>query len=468
MAIFGAIGLAGKQLRLDEATSWYIAQLDWSGLWDAVSSSEANSGIYYALLKVWLVFGESELAIRSLSVLFGVVTVPLAYVLGVRLFGRVPAFIAAIMLGTNAFFIENIQDARGYAMATCLVTGASLLFVDVLWRPTTRKTVAYIALGTLAVYAHFFSALVLGAHLLSAVFAGPRPVQARRLGAVFATIAIAIIPLMGFTITNDLGQIDWIGELTWSRFATGISELFGSGAGVAVGYAVLFVVLTGAGIYKAEAQRRSFETWRYAFVLLWAILPIVVAVLVSFVKPIFQARYLMGTLPALALAAAAVVTLLHRRATTVVAIGLVVSLVLSLLALGSWYADPGIDWAGRVDDLVAESEPDDGMAFYAPTMLRPYLYYAVRKDVMEELPNLEYPTSFSWPGFSRTRFEPDYEDIAARASAHGRMWLLTGVAWDEPRQEELTRFRATLRDRCPEIETRYDEDPRAILYGGCT
>lgn len=466
-AFFGSIGLGNKQLRIDEATSWYIAQLDWSGLWDAVSSSEANSGIYYALLRLWLVFGESELAIRSLSVLFGVATVPLAFALGSRLFGRVPAFVAAIMLGTNAFFIENIQDARGYAMATCLVTGASLLFVDLLWRPSTRKTIAYIVVGSLAVYAHFFSAIVLGAHLLSAVIAGPRPVPVRRLGSAFAVIAVILVPLVGFTIANDVGQIDWIGELTWDRFATGISELFGSGAGgVAVGYAALFVVLTGAGLLKRDADRTSFATWRYAFVLLWALAPIVVAVLVSFVKPIFQARYLMGTLPALALAAAAAVTLLHRKAATVVVVGLVISLILSLLSLGSWYADRGVDWAGRVDTIVETSDPDDGMAFYAPPTLRPYLYYAVRKDVLDELPELEYPSSYSWPGFSRTRYEPDFDDIAERASGHRRMWLITGVARDEPRQEELKRFRSTLQSVCPDVVERFG-DPPAILYGGC-
>ena len=41
----------------------------------------------HLLLRLWLYLGESEWILRSLSVVFGVATVPAVYILGMRLFG---------------------------------------------------------------------------------------------------------------------------------------------------------------------------------------------------------------------------------------------------------------------------------------------------------------------------------------------------------------------------------------------
>lgn len=464
-AVLGLLNLGDQQLRLDEATSWYIAQLDWGGWWEAVSTSEANSGVYYALLHLWLAFGDSEVVIRSLSVLFGVGTIPLLYLLGLRLFGMIPAALACVLLAVNAFFVENVQDARGYALATFLVTAASLLFVDVLWRPVRWKSVAYVIVGALAIYAHFFSGLILAMHLVSAAVAGPRPLP-QRLAALYGSIVVLTVPVAAFTMTNDVGQIDWIGELTWERLGAGVADLTGNGGALLVlGYAAGLLLAIAVWI-TAGGERRSFEQWGRAFVLLWALGPVTAAILVSFVKPVFQARYLMGTMPALALAVAAVIAARRGNFRFVAAAIAAVVLALSGAALGAWYEEPGNPWAERVQHIVGAAEPGDGMVFYAPTMLRPYLYYAHRMDVVAELPQLVYPSSLSWPGYSRTRYDLDYKTIADRTRAHGRIWLLSGVTWDEPRQEEFRRLRDTLAAGCPEFERRFT-DPTVVLYEGC-
>ena len=374
-AVLGLFDLGDQQLRIDEATSWFIAHQDWSGVWDSVSGSEANSGIYYALLHIWLAFGDSEFMIRALSVVFGVATIPVLYVLGARLFGAVPTAIGSVLLAVNAFFVANIQDARGYALATFLVSAASLLFVDVLWRPRRGRTIAYVAVGTLAVYAHFFSALVLGAHALSAFIAGRRPLPVRHLVAAFTAIAVLIVPLIVFTVANDVGQIDWIPELSWTRFGTGLHDLTGGAASIP-GAIFGVALLAAIGVAIKNRGERSFERWRYVFIVLWALTPVVFAVVVSFAKPIFQARYLMSTLPALALAVAAAVAFLRGRLVLVGAIAIAVVVAASGFALASWYGEPGERWAERVHALAGEERREEGMLFYAPTVLRPYLYYA--------------------------------------------------------------------------------------------
>lgn len=458
--------LGDKQLRLDEATSWFIANLGWAGLWDAVSTSEANAGVYYAMLKLWLSLGESEATIRAFSVIFGIATIPVLYALALRLFGQIPALIASVLLAVNAFFVQNVQDARGYALATFLVSGASLLFVDVLWRPQWSRVAGYAVMAVLAVYVHFFSVLVLGAHLVSVLFTERRLVPVRQLVVAYASVALASIPLLGFTLVNNVGQIDWIPEPTWSALGKAIVQLSGeAGIWLAIVYG-LALLLVVAAVTKRSVDREPFLRWRYAFVLLWGVGPIALAFLFSFLKPIFVSRYLLVSLPALALVAAAAFSILRGRMVVVAGLITATAVALSMIALNRWYETPGIRWTERLEQLADDDGADAGMVFYSPTMLRPYLYYAERTNVIDRLPELEYPSSYRWPGFSRTRYNPDYEAIAARAGEHERMWLIAGVTWDEPRQQEFRTLRETLREHCAEVLAEY-RDPRVTLYGRC-
>jgi predicted membrane-bound mannosyltransferase len=65
--------LTDKNIGLDESTSWYLATGSVSHLvsWTA---ADVHPPLYYLLLKVWLwVFGDSLVALRSLSVISSVI-----------------------------------------------------------------------------------------------------------------------------------------------------------------------------------------------------------------------------------------------------------------------------------------------------------------------------------------------------------------------------------------------------------
>jgi mannosyltransferase len=464
-AVLGFLHLGDKPLAQDEATSWFIAQLDWSGLWEAVTTSEANAGIYYGLLHFWISFGESEVAIRTLSVLCGIATIPIVYALGLRLFDRIPALIGSVLLAVNAFFIENVQDARGYSLATLLIATASYLFVRLLWEPSRGRTVAYVFVSVLAVYAHFFAVLVIGAHVLSLVFVKRAEIPFRSLLPAYAAMGVLIAPLVGFSLTNDIGQIDWISDPTWSRLTDGLKDLTGRGGiSVLIGYGVAFVLGLGAAIWARRSDRSSFDGWRYAFLLLWALVPIAASFGFSYIKPIFEPRYLMGTMPAIALLGAAGLWVIRLRVIPIAAVAL--ALVPAAQAVDDWYDTGAVRWAAGVREIARNTQPGDGMVFYAPTMLRPYLYYAERLDVTEDLPELIYPPSYDWLGFSRTRYHPDYDAIRQSAEQHERVWLVKGKEADEPRREEAGLLRDTLVEVCPEVVGELFKG-RIVLYTAC-
>jgi uncharacterized membrane protein len=67
---------------------------------------------YFALLHLWGQFSSSESVLRSLSVIFGSISVCLIYLLGMALFNRRVGQIAAIILVTSPFMIWYSQEVR--------------------------------------------------------------------------------------------------------------------------------------------------------------------------------------------------------------------------------------------------------------------------------------------------------------------------------------------------------------------
>jgi mannosyltransferase len=69
--------------------------------------------LYYVLLRVWTkAAGTTELALRSLSAILGALAVSLIYAIGLKLFNRRTAAIAALLLATSPFFVWYSQEVR--------------------------------------------------------------------------------------------------------------------------------------------------------------------------------------------------------------------------------------------------------------------------------------------------------------------------------------------------------------------
>ena len=97
IALLGIISL-GFVLRLfilsqrgslwfDEAFSVHFASMDLHTMWEFLKF-ENNPPLYFGVLHFWMkLFGDSEIAVRALSMVFGLASIPLVYLVGVRLGG---------------------------------------------------------------------------------------------------------------------------------------------------------------------------------------------------------------------------------------------------------------------------------------------------------------------------------------------------------------------------------------------
>jgi len=114
--------LGAKRFDVDEAASITYARLGWAAFLSTLAL-DSNMWLHYALLRLWAHLGDSEVIIRSLSVIPAVATLSVVYALGTRLFGRRVGLIALVLLSVNAFHIAYAQNARSYSL--CVASNGS-------------------------------------------------------------------------------------------------------------------------------------------------------------------------------------------------------------------------------------------------------------------------------------------------------------------------------------------------------
>src|SRR5437868_3628707 len=172
-SILRVVFIARNSLWSDEIVSLQIASLSWRDFWRVLSTSEANMGLYYLLLRPWIHFGSTEAVLRALSAIAGILTIPAAYKLAKALFDRRIALITAFLFSINPCDVFFSQQARSYSLQILLVTLSMWLFFTCIRQERPRSWspwFLYVLASSFAVYAHFFSALILLAQWIAAAF----------------------------------------------------------------------------------------------------------------------------------------------------------------------------------------------------------------------------------------------------------------------------------------------------------
>ncbi len=113
-------------LWLDEALTVDIARLPLHEIPNALKHDGAPP-LYYVLLHFWIVlFGQSDDAVRSLSGIIGVATLPVAWLCGRRFGGRAVAWTTLVLLASAPFAVYYSTESRMYALVI-LLTGCGFL-----------------------------------------------------------------------------------------------------------------------------------------------------------------------------------------------------------------------------------------------------------------------------------------------------------------------------------------------------
>ncbi|HEV3128901.1 MAG TPA: glycosyltransferase family 39 protein, partial [Solirubrobacteraceae bacterium] len=142
----------------DEALTAYEARLPFGSMVHVVLNIETTPPLYFGLIWVWAkIFGASVIALRSVSVIAGILLVPLAYQCGRELVSRRVGLLAAAFVTVNPFLIWYSQEARSYMLLTALCGASFLWFLRARRDPSRRHVVVWVVWSALALMTHFFA-----------------------------------------------------------------------------------------------------------------------------------------------------------------------------------------------------------------------------------------------------------------------------------------------------------------------
>lgn len=453
-AAFGAYRLGHQALWHDEAFSVQVAQLDLSTLFHAMTRGETSIAFHSVLLHFWQYGGNSEVWLRSLSVLFGVGAVLTLFALNTRLFGRLTAITSCTLLAVNWFFIRYMQEARAYTLVVFLVVVSTIFFVNALDRPAVRRWVAYAVVSALAVYAHLFAVFVVASHLVSLAMRRDRPSFPHVAGAYLLAAAI-VSPLAALMLTTDPLRRAFVPQPHLGSFEWLFLHLTGGGGipsrSSHLLLAIYFVICCAALILMARTAFHSDHltnaTWSHGLVLLWLAVPVLSSFVISFVRPIFYPRYLIVVLPTLVtIAALGVESLPHRvmRGVAVVAL-----LALSVFQLPSYYGTSireGGDWRSATEYVLRDRHAGDGILFLGIYGRRPFEYYLGRLHGDGLVPL--HPAQ-RWGAWTPVLTDADLDSAvsaAARLRDVNRVWVMLHWGGFATRAEDASPLQVALED----------------------
>jgi mannosyltransferase len=469
-AFFRFHALAARTFWFDEGVSVGVARLDWYNFGRILWRREANMSLYYLLLRIWLHLGQSEAFIRALSVILGLAAIPILYLLGRRLFSLRAGLIAALLLAVNANHVRYSQEARSYSLMVLLCAASSLFFLKCLELPSRRNRIAYVLFSAAAVYAHFYSVLLIIAQGLSLLFLERESIP-REMKKDWRWITLLVSPIAVFVATTGAGPLRWIPRPEFKDlWELGLRLTGNDGALLFVAYAIAVMAAIVPMRSGSIRQRVNWENWRYRFLLLWLLFPILSVLALSFARPLFLQRYFILCLPALLLLAAA--GLSRIRSGWLMTLAALVLAGLSVQGTESYYRHDfenaqRDNWRAASQYILANYQPDDALVFHIPMGRIPYEYYHSLQAQASAGPAVLYPSHGPQVVFLDFVEKPSYNQLAQLIPRYRRLWLVLSYAKGPSGPDETsTALAKVIAADHPNMESHDFTGVEVFLYSG--
>ena len=408
-------------LWLDEALSVNIARLPLGDLFDALRH-DGHPPFYYVLLHGWMeVVGESDFAVRALSGIFAVASLPLAWVAGRRLAGKAGARWALVIVALSPYMIRYATEARMYSLVMFLVLAGYLVLSDALADPRPWRLVALALISGLLLLSHYWSFYLLAATgLVLAARWWWRPQQRARTGRVMLAVAaggLLFLPwLPGFLYQSANTGTPWGEPVRPTAILVATLTELGGGmltenvlAAVMVAVFVLVALFTvRSGGHELTLDLRTVPAVRREQSGVGVV--ILLGCLAGYAtNATYQPRYAAVIVPLVLLAVAVGITRIPGIA-QLLAGGAYLAVSVAGIAWVNYYQRTQADVVG---DVVAQHAQPGDVVVYCPDQLGPD-YSRQMPDGLVQLayPTLSSPERVDWVDYAERNHAANPEQIA--------------------------------------------------------
>lgn len=357
----------------DEGFSIMLALRTPAEIW-AGSARDVHPPLYYELLHYWMqLFGDSVLAVRSLSILAGVLIIPLCFFIVKRMFGAKPAILTSFFVALSPFLIRYSIEARMYGVLGIFTLLALYAVVIIVHNPKNNWVYLLYALSIAAgLYTHYFAALaVIAFWLYLLVLQKPHNWKLNK--TIFLSLRwwfanlLALILFLPW-LPNMIAQLrraqglGWLSKTTLWTYHDTIWQFFTFTDAHKIAsilyliFPILIIVAVVIVIYNDKAKSKYSR-----LIASYSLIPIAIALLVSSYKPIFHERYFAFTVAGICMILAVAIVDISKKKTYITAILASLVILLELVGIRNVYAQSSHRMDVVVENLNKNFQKDDSI-----------------------------------------------------------------------------------------------------------
>ncbi len=287
-----------QSLWRDEAFSYLLAKQNIFSLL-TLTAKDFNPPLYYLTLKVWMfIFGSSEIALRSLSLLFYWATMYVIFLFFTEIFkfSTKKSLLYLLFFLCNPLLTYYAFEARMYTMFAFFATLSFYAYHQ-------RKIGLYQIATILGLYTHYFMLLVvITQFFLALLFERGKNHFTFLLKKMFLPLIVFIPWLLFVVIEKPIARDSsfWI-PLIHMKDILLIPGLLFTGYENELGFLTsssllwLSLILIGVctfGYAKVHSEKTKERLHQFIFFAAWGLIPTLIIFLISFYEPLFLPRYL--------------------------------------------------------------------------------------------------------------------------------------------------------------------------------
>lgn len=370
---------------LDEAINVLAAKsYSFVDLVTQYSKADFHPPGWFIILWVWgRAFGFSEIAVRIPSVIFGVLTIWLVYLISKKLISREVGIISAILLAINPLHIYYSQEARMYSLATLVVSINIFLLIKVIKKE--KLNLFLLILSNIGVLASDYIAYFIFPAQFVFLLIFKKEMLKKWLIALSSALLLGIWWIPTFIAQLDVGSVAAANLPTW-KFVNGAFD-FKTLPLTFIKFIIGRISLTDKLLYSAVLLPvcslfafllykgvKSINNFSKKLLIILIIIPLFIATAISLVVPVYSYFRVLYILP-LFLILVSLGILSFKNRLGYISLGLVILIELFCTFVYLWnplYQRE--DWRGVVNYL--KSMKVSLILFESSGTLPPFDYYA--------------------------------------------------------------------------------------------
>ena len=199
-ALLLLLNLGRRALWWDEIINVLIDKQDVNGIMVSLSAApglqdptrvDVHPPLFHLIQHFWIgVAGSSDFAVRLPAVVFALVALWLLYRIGCAIGGQATGLLAVLVVALSPFWLLYARMARYYALTTMLGLASTLLYLELLKRPTRVKWIAYLLINVTMLYTDYLVATLLLSQLAYLIWVRP---SRRWLATWIGTMALLVL-----------------------------------------------------------------------------------------------------------------------------------------------------------------------------------------------------------------------------------------------------------------------------------